>query len=219
MDNREKIDSRLLILFKQQSLTHHPLYWDEEVAKIPIEECNEGLIENRGVEMQTTGYQAESLVRLGVFMRLEAMAKNLRILYGNDSITIYVMEGFRTVDRHRVIVNDMVNSGKVPEEERHSIEKLGVYKQSGGCVDIKIYDKKSESFIDLGEDEDETKIITFSKYVTETQRKNREMLLQAAIMAGLVNYPYAITTFCFGDQYYCNVTGSKTAIYSVLKTE
>ena len=92
-------------------------------------------------------------------------------------------------------------------------EQYHIHKDTGGCVSFRVFDIVSNTFLDMGETNPATMAYTFSKALTDQQRKNRGMLVTAAMMAGLVNYPYEWWTFCFGTQYFSFLTQNQYAIY------
>lgn len=193
-----------------------PFYDDPRVLQIPIHECNEDLIDIRTeaqpyIQMlpdpstpfedmeHNAGLKYSSFIRLGLFQRLKAAALNMTKMFkdnGQDKeIVFLVFEGMR-------------NKNDYPTEYHP-------HKATGGCVSFRVYDSKSSSFLDMGEMHPET----FSKFLTDTQRSNRNMLVTAAMMAGLVNYPYEWWTFCFGTQYFSFLTQNKFSIYGPLSKD
>ena len=192
------------------------------------------------------GLEHSSLVRALLFTRLEAAVKNFNMIYKNDGgpenskIVFMVFEGLRSIEdcekegpygTEDLYNLQKVNGGEYFFKTSEDVEKAGFQcedidrhiissqRATGGFVSFRVYDETTSTFLDLGDiDADEAKVyLTFSKTLTHEQRSNRNTLLNACSMAGLVNYPFEWWTFCFGTQYYSYYTKNRIAIYGPIK--
>lgn len=227
-----------------------PLIQDARVKQIPIAETDEKLVdineENHPlVQMlpmpsfpfaspeMNAGFQCSSLVRKSLFERLVALAENVNKFRPGTIVKIF--EGLRTCEIQKALLEALIITGGAtsPTMPRDEIRKLAEkyvpvtdsvpVHSTGGCVALRLFDKNSETFLDMGkfgyvwfEKLENNEANTFSANLTPEQKANRGLLLTCAGMAGLVNYPYEWWHFSFGDRYFCYYTNNPKAIYGSL---
>ena len=210
------------VLLRQQS-DRPILYDDPNVTCICIKDVNDKFIDIETVKSEyvkmlpspsspfqsidcSAGLEHSSLIRSLLFERLEAAAKNFNMIFKTEQFVFMVSEGLRTIEDSTALES---RGEEVCEEEGF----VNTHKATGGVVSFRVYDKTKGEFLDIGESEH----LTFSNNLTSEQQKNRQMLLHACDMAGLVNYSLEWWTFCFGTQYYSYYTQNKFAIFPVVK--
>lgn len=175
------------------------------------------------------GFECSSFVRKSLYERLEAMIANIDILTSNTrNISILVYEGLRTLEVQNKLFETTMCELKeqysdLSNTELHNLTSKYVCHPtnspphaSGGAVDIRLYDDSNMEFIDMGDFgfwNNNKQTHTFSVNLTETQKSNRHLLLSAASISGLVNYPYEWWHFSYGDKYFCYYTGNPVSIY------
>lgn len=228
-----------------------PVMQDLRIKTIPIIDCKEELVDihkmnHKNIRMLPTpalpfsgpntnaGFECSSLIRKGLWQRLEAMSNNLRLLHPESSISILIFEGLRDCQTQAKLFDLTVQQlsenspeGKSTSEIQKQAEKFITPPNempphaTGGCVALRLFNDDKNEFLDMGKfgylwfpenKNDESN--TFSANLTKEQIQNRLLLLNVATMAGLVNYPYEWWHFSFGDRYFCYYTKNKTAIYS-----
>lgn len=146
----------------------------------------------------SAGLKHSSLIRSLLFERLEAAAKNFNMFFKTEQFIFMVSEGLRTIE----------DAKDVHGEENF----VNIHKATGGVVSFRVYDKTKGEFLDMADNEH----LTFSRNLTTEQKKNRQILLHACDMAGLVNYSLEWWTYCFGTQYYSYLTQNKFAIFPIV---
>lgn len=241
-----------IVLKQQQDVIEGncPVMQDLRIKTIPIVDCKEELVNihtmnHRNIRMlpnptlpfsgpdTSAGFECSSLIRKGLWQRLEAMANNLQLLKPETSISILVFEGLRDCQTQAKLFDITVEQLKEGKSQLSDsdIKKLAEKfitppnetppHATGGCVALRLFDDNKNEFLDMGKfgflwfpenKNDESN--TFSANLSEEQQRNRMLLLNAAALAGLINYPYEWWHFSFGDRYFCYYTNNKTAIYS-----
>ena len=178
------------------------------------------------------GFECSSLIRKGLWERLDAMSKNLKLLNPEMNLSILVFEGLRD-SQTQLKLFDLTVLQIAENNPNLSSDEIAVLAEkyvnppnsipshsTGGCVDIRLFNDDANEFLDMGKfgflwypEKVNNQSNTFSANLTEVQKSNRHLLLSAATMSGLVNYPYEWWHFSFGDRYFCYYTGNATAIY------
>lgn len=177
------------------------------------------------------GFSCSSFIRKSLHERLKALSYNMKRLSNRD-FTVFVYEGLRTLDIQEKLFNTCVEELKeeFPDLSKTEIIKLAEKNIShpnnnpphstGGAVDIRVWDVEKSEYVDMGTFGNywgkNPQAFTFCIGLTDEQKKNRHLLLTAAAMSGLVNYPCEWWHFSYGDQYFCYWTGNKKAIYKNL---
>ena len=171
------------------------------------------------------GFECSSFVRKGLWNRLDALAKNLNLMRSNTDVVIF--EGFRNKEACELVKRNAheIMSNLNPELDSKLLDFLvenflatSHAHSTGGSVSLLLYDSITHEPIDLGQFGNawgpNPQSLTFASNLSDEQKKNRTLLLSAASMSGLVNYPYEWWNFSFGDSYFAFYTSNKSAIYS-----
>lgn len=164
-------------------------------------------------------------VREGLFKALKKMVSILP-----EDIGIYVYEAYRPMSVQKQYFDKVFNETK---ELNPALKEEEIFQQTavlvspvidnvpphctGGAIDITLINLKTNEPLDMGKfgvlfGKNEV-AETHSDKITELQKKNRKILLQAAENAGLVNYPVEWWHYSIGDKYATYMLGKKHAIY------
>lgn len=170
-----------------------------------------------------SGLANASKMRMGVFTKLKLMLTALDELapsfgYAAAQIEIMVFEGLRDLETQKMLFEKKmaeILSSKpdltVEMAEQETSKWVSPYKNNvpvhstGGAIDIRLWDSKTEMFLDMGTfgviwgPNDNAP--TFSENITDVQKQNRLYCLIAAEKAGLTNYVYEFWHFSSGDRY------------------
>jgi D-alanyl-D-alanine dipeptidase len=178
-------------------------------------------------ENYNAGFECSSLVRKSIYLRLKVMVNALDLITEKkQKISILVFEGLRDSETQKALFESCVNELKEKFQDLsiHEVRKLAenyVSPQSihstGACVDIRLFDEDKKEFLDMGKfgliwglNE---QAHMFCAGLTEKQKENRHLLLTAASIAGLMNYPYEWWHFSYGDKYYAYCTEEEYAFF------
>lgn len=170
-----------------------------------------------------SGLPNASKMRASVFFKLQEMIgqlDNLAIDFGYEpgQVDILVFEGLRDLGAQKMIFEKkleeilLLNSDMSFEmAEKETAKWVSPVKNNtpvhstGAAVDIRLWDKKHNCFLDLGPFGviwgDSQLAPTFSEGITDAQKNNRLYCLIAAERSGLTNYVYEWWHFSFGDRY------------------
>jgi D-alanyl-D-alanine dipeptidase len=98
------------------------------------------------------------------------------------------------------------------------IAGVGGGHQTGGAVDMGLCDKEGRE-LDMGTQysEHNQKTKTRCKALTDEQRRNRRILVDAMQRAGFVNYPAEWWHFSYGDKMWAAYSNRKSALYDIVK--
>jgi zinc D-Ala-D-Ala dipeptidase len=170
-------------------------------------------------------------MRAGLFKALKTMINHLP-----DDVGLYVYEAYRPMSIQKQYFDKVFNETK---ERNPTLKDEEIFQQTatmvspvvdnvpphctGGAIDITLINLKTNEPLDMGKfgvlfgknDVSET----HSDKITDVQKKNRGMLLQAAEKAGLVNYPMEWWHYSLGDRYASYMLGKKYAIYGFANAE
>jgi D-alanyl-D-alanine dipeptidase len=181
-------------------------------------------------ENHNAGFHCSSLVRKGLYIRLKILVNALDIITEKKrKISVLVFEGLRDLQTQKSLFETCFNEFKEKYQELSytEIKKLAERyitppekepsHSTGGCVDIRLYDDDKNEFLDMGKFGlcwgANEQAHMFSAGLSDEQKSNRHLLLTAASLAGLMNYPYEWWHFSFGDKYYAFGREEKFAIY------
>lgn len=100
---------------------------------------------------------------------------------------------------------------------KKSVAGVGGGHQTGGAVDLGLCDKNGKA-MDMGTQykEHNNKTMTLCKNLSNKQRKNRLILLNAMQNADFVNYPVEWWHFSYGDKMWAAYSNKKIAVYDVI---
>ena len=227
-----------------------PVIQDPRIKQIPINENNENLVDINEmnhplVQMLPTptfpfsspdlnaGFECSSFVRKSLFERLVALAENVDKM--RPGTIVKVFEGLRDCNTQNKLFETMCErvQEKYPDLSKPEIQKLAekyVSKSdsvpvhsTGACVSLRLFDKASETFLDMGkfgylwfDKLENNEANMYSANLTSEQKANRSLLLSCACLSGLINYPYEWWHFSFGDRYFCYYTNNPRAVYGSL---
>jgi len=210
-----------------------------KVKKIPIENINEDLIDLQDINnprliplgqinnKYKNSYSDYSKIRKGVYNLLLGMLEEL-----SYSVGIAYFEGFRPLSKQKEYFDkkfketlDNISDKGVAYNETSKlispfIDNTPVH-CTGAAIDMTLFKvvKGKPVLLDMGKfdvifgvnEQQET----FSNNITQKQKDNRLMLLQAAAKSGLVNYGYEWWHYSYGDRAWAYVKGKKSAKYAL----
>lgn len=111
-----------------------------------------------------------------------------------------------------------------PDDEEKEILRLlnigiagvGGGHQTGGAVDLGLCDPEGRE-LDMGTryQEHNQNTVTRCKTLSDEQRRNRQILLDAMKRAGFVNYPAEWWHFSYGDKMWAAYSNQKVAMYDI----
>ena len=204
------------------------------------------LLNNESVQMMTcpavpyvhpnysAGFDCSKYVRKSVYDRLIALAKNATIMRGKETI-VYVFEGLRDIETQKKIYSTCIEQirSDFPEMSDEDVQSNAMKQitpptvylpfATGACVSVRLFDKETSTFLDMGKfgfnwfpGRVNNEANTFCALLSDEQKNNRRILLEAGSFAGLVNYPYEWWHFSFGDRYFSYYTQNKVAIHGMI---
>jgi zinc D-Ala-D-Ala dipeptidase len=214
------------------------------VTQIKIEECGELLVDlmtigNKRIvplinfdTRYNAGHSDFGKVRKGLYERL------LRLLsYLPDNLGLAVFEGYRPLWKQKEYFEkkfkelaQQSTNGNLEAAYNETckfvspfIDNIPVH-CTGAAIDFMLFTfnkNGSMELLDLGKfgvifgPNDQTQ--TLATNITDEQRKNRIMLLEAAAKAGLVNYGYEWWHFSYGDRAWAYVEKQEKAMYELMQ--
>lgn len=172
-------------------------------------------------------YDGYSKIRTGVYKKLVNM---LEILPKNVGIAYF--EGFRPLYKQKEYFdNKFIEILKTTKDKEIAYQETTKHVSpfidnipthaTGAAIDIALFSIESgnEELLDMGKFDvifgSNDQQDTFSDNTTQAQRKNRMILLDAAIRAGLVNYGFEWWHYSYGDKVWAYVKKQKAAIYGL----
>ncbi|MFE5487371.1 M15 family metallopeptidase [Streptomyces sp. NPDC056527] len=203
---------------------------DPKVAAVPVEECDERLVDVRAEgsllvdPRKQDGAGAFAHLRVGVLDRLlraqERLPDGLRLLY---------VEGYRPLSLQRRYFTEYGDELRAahpdwPAEDVHAAASRYVSPpelaphSAGSAVDLTLADPDGRE-LDLGTrmnaspEESAGACYTHAAGITAEARRNREILSAALAGAGFVNYPTEWWHWSYGDRYWALATGAPAALY------
>lgn len=216
------------LLGDDQPMNEIVLMSDPQVAAIPVEECDEPLLDCRSVlrvdqrRSDTAGDWAQ--LRSGVLLRLiraqELLPHGWRWL---------LVEGYRSPALQESIFNGYAATlrrlhPEAPEADIHAaasrwvapLETAGHV--SGAAIDLTICTKDG-SEIDMGSpeaatpEESDGACYTQAAGLPAQAQQNRVVMIEALTAVGMVNYPTEWWHWSYGDRYWALATGTPAARY------
>ena len=196
---------------------------------MPIEECNEPLVNLRDYPLlATTNHpRADSPAATRLHCR-EGVAE--RLLRADaalpEGVRLLIVECHRPLDLQEVYWEENLNALQErhpdrPEEELTEENAKFVAPpqivpphSTGGAVDLVLVDADGQE-LDMGSPLNETGPLmrTLAGGLPEAAKHNRKMLLAAMEGAGFVNYGHEWWHFSYGDRYWAYAKGAPFAIY------
>jgi D-alanyl-D-alanine dipeptidase len=173
--------------------------------------------------LYNSGLPGASKMRGPVFHRLEKLVEeldSLAPLFGHEAgqIDILLFEGLRDLGTQKMLfekkLEEILEANPdmtLQDAERETCKWVSPVKNNtpvhstGAAVDIRLWDNKAGTFLDLGPFGviwgGSTFAPTFSEAITDVEKNNRLYSLLAAERAGLTNYVYEWWHFSYGDRY------------------
>ncbi len=95
---------------------------------------------------------------------------------------------------------------------------------TGGAVDLTLFDTKNGIELDMGTDFDDFTVMAYTRYFEEnpyniTARNNRRMLYYCMISAGFTNLPTEWWHYDFGDKFWAYYTGMPAMYKGIIDKE
>lgn len=168
------------------------------INAIEIVECGEKLVEFQGIK-----------VRESVAEKLRRVESNLSLM----SYGIQVVSGYRTLEEQLTLWQNAAGNRKFSADP--TTGKGGGH-QTGGAVDILLL--KNGETVDMGSNycDHNNRSITFPKnkgIITSEQLFQRQILYNAMIAEGFINYPGEWWHYCYGDQMWAAYSQKNKAMY------
>lgn len=199
----------------------------EIVNRKEVRECGEELVKTHS-DYITYANPEGNFARLGVMTRLVAAAELVHKMHG---LQLLIYELYRSPKnqaelRERDRQELMSAYPEYSESEleaalnRISAKVGGSGHQTGGAVDLTLCDEGGHP-LDMGTLylEHNAKTVTDCPDISEEQRRNRQILLDAMQEAGFVNYPGEWWHFCYGDKMWAAYARKPYAIYGEVTPE
>ncbi|WP_106874733.1 M15 family metallopeptidase [Candidatus Phycorickettsia trachydisci] len=208
-----------------------------DIKRIPIKENDEEMIDiidmnnkrlvplSKFSSQYNNTYKEFSLIRKTVADKLLKMLEFLPVELG-----IAYFEGFRPIykqkqyfdDKMRETLETIKDKELAYEETSKSVlppfDGNTPTHATGAAIDMTLFSFKN-GLLDMGKFDTifgpNHHQETFSTDTTQAQRKNRLILLEAAIKAGFVNYGFEWWHYSYGDKAWAYVKNQKEAIYDI----
>ena len=199
----------------------------EIVNRKEVRECGEGLATAQ-CDYIIYANEEDNFAREGVMKQLVAAAESVKKMHGLK-LLIYVLyrspknqAELRERDRKELMAAhpEYTESQLEAALNRISAKVGGSGHQTGGAVDITLC-VESGVPLDMGTAylEHNAKTVTDYPDLPEEQRRNRQILLDAMLEAGFINYPGEWWHFCHGDKMWAAYARKPYAIYSAVTPE
>lgn len=213
----------------------------EDVKNIGIIECNEKLVDmdkikNKRIKARYSicpnkvkkSYPSSSKIRESVYRKLVDMLnflpKNVGIAYQCAHRPISIQKKYFDAKFISIYLKSSDHNYAYQEASKYVspyIDNVPPH-STGAAIDMTLFiirDDNSEELMDMGPFAtscEQRKEETFSNNVTDIQKKNRMLMLNAAAKAGLVNYGYEWWHYSYGDKAWAYVTKATHAIYGTI---
>lgn len=221
---------------------YHPIA-HPDVLRIPIQAKNERLVDLKGLNnpriralpsidaRYQEPYPEYSKVRDSVAKALEKM-----LAFLPQDVGIAYEEGYRPLWKQEEYFTKKLKEIYRRQEQKdlHQAYQEACRHVSpfinnvpthctGAAIDMTLFSLKDTALLDMGKldtvfgpnDQEET----FSPNTTETQKKNRLLLAEAATKAGFVNYGYEWWHYSLGDRAWAFVLKKKSALYDIAEKQ
>ena len=199
----------------------------EIVNRKKVRECGEELVKTHS-DYITYASLKDNYARLGVMTRLVAAAEIVQKMHG---LKLLIYELYRSPEnqaelRERDKKELMAAHPEYTESEldaalnRISAKVGGSGHQTGGAVDLTLCDESGHPLdmgtLYLGHN---ARTVTDCPNISEEQRRNRQILLDAMREAGFINYPGEWWHYCYGDKMWAAYARKPYAIYGEVTQE
>lgn len=208
-----------------------PKISDYKIHNIKFQDNNEKLIDltdkkykNEKILFPYTSHPYKFKVREGL---QKALFKMVALL--PKDIGIFVYSCYRPINVQKELIeksflkekrkNPLYSDEKIYEkvfEFLSPVEKVMAPHSTGGAIDMVLIDLKTKKLLAMGRVfEADKKSHTFNRNISNEERRNRKILLKAALKASLINYPYEFWHFSYGDNYWAYYMNKKP-LYKVI---
>ncbi|MFZ2314541.1 MAG: M15 family metallopeptidase [Gammaproteobacteria bacterium] len=203
---------------------------DPRIWAIPVQECHEGMIDVRELNLEINNkrsmyYDRYTEVRESVAMRLAQAIDFLP-----NGYTILFSEGHRPIDLQEQMYNEYyaeLASAHPDWSEETLYQETTMFIASpedvpphstGGAIDLTLLDENGMELdmgspLDEAPNKNEQRNFTFAQNVSDQAKANRKILFDAMTKAGFVNYPAEWWHWSYGDKYWAQHVKSPHAIY------
>ena len=224
----------------KQVLSRNTIIDKESLDKIPIIECGERMVQISNhlpsIIPRMSKYRAEFSGGQTLWVRetlVNMLAEAVRQLEPYYRLVMY--DAYRPIayqqQRYQQVYNDIKQ--RHPESDESTIEQLAFHvvfppdtnpqksppHATGGAIDVTLIIADG-SEIDMGSryghysnDDENERHMTNSKLISETQYRNRQILIAPLVEAGFCNYPGEWWHFMYGDREYAAYEGLSHAVY------
>lgn len=208
---------------------------DPEVLAIPIRENREEMVNLRSFsdihidERKSESSKMFSYVRTSLAHKLLEVERSLP--YG---IHLLIIEGHRPLSLQRKYFDDY--SRELKELHPDWTDKT-IYQEAskyvsppeitpphstGGAIDLTLCDKNSTEFdmgtwVNADPEKSDGACFTATKNILPKARENRNILIDAMICHGFVNYPTEWWHWSYGDRYWAYMAKQKHAIFGSIE--
>lgn len=200
------------------------------INHVEIKDTEEPLVDIKNNQLfffgKTLQEQKHVFVRYSVAERLEGAAKLLP-----ENVRLKIFSAYRDLTtqmkmwKKRLHINHM-KYPNLTEKEIEDITKGQIANptkgfgghQTGGAIDISLCDANGYD-LDMGTNisEHNLKTRTHADGLTETQRKNRQLLKNVMEKQGFKNYPAEWWHFSYGDRMWAAYSNQKSCLYGLVK--
>ncbi|WP_159767314.1 M15 family metallopeptidase [Streptomyces sp. HM190] len=203
---------------------------DPEVARVPVRDCGEPLVDLRELPFvvvdprQADADGAFAHLREGVAWRLARAARLLP-----DGLRLLVTEGYRPpalqIQYFEAYAAELRRANPdwtqeyLREQTSRSLSppEIGPH-VAGAAVDLTLCTTTGEELdmgtaVDASPEESDDACYTDAPHISDAARGNRRILSAALTTAGLVNYPTEWWHWSYGDRYWALMTGAPGALY------
>jgi len=207
---------------------------NKDLKKIPIKESGEKMVNlieinnKRLVPLSTFSHQYKNSYKEFSLARKTVADKLLKMLeFLPTDIGIAYFEGFRPLYKQKQYFDDKMRETLQIIKDKHLayeetsksvapfIDNIPPH-STGAAIDMTLFSFK-DGLLDMGKFDTifgpNNHQETFSANTSQIQRKNRLILLEAAISSGFVNYGFEWWHYSYGDKAWAYAKGRKEAIY------
>lgn len=198
------------------------------IEKVKIKECYEEL-----VKVENERFIFADIIEKPVYLR-KTVYEKLCLLdekIKNEGYKIKLYDAYRSLNKQKELWNNTIEETKKehPDLNEEDIIRITTLKvanptngigghQSGGAIDITLVDANNIE-LDMGSKylEHIPQTRTYSKELTDIQRKNRKFLLENMQKLGFVNFPTEWWHYCYGDRMWAAYNGKKECFYGYIE--
>ena len=205
---------------------------DPRVLAIPIEECDEPLVDLRSepeLVVDTRNADAAGLfarIRSGVAERLRVAAQA-----APQGVRLLILEGFRPVELQQRYFDEYAQGLAVEQPEWSPAQVRAAASRyvappdidpphsTGGAVDLTLADDSGTELdmgcpVDASPEDSHGACYTHAAGLSPAAKMNRALLIELMSAAGFVNYGTEWWHWSYGDRYWAYIRGEPAARYA-----